>query len=254
MRTIFLGKHIGGNNHCLGLNALKYLMDNKDFEIIKCVTTHKDLLYDFCVHNNIDVTNDISDCYDINDIDLVISYGFGNLISETLINNSNIGCINFHPAPLPEWRGMGGVFNFAIYEEVSEWGVTSHFVDKTFDTGDIIKLNTFEVDIENESVSSLTKKSHKELLNLFYEVVDIIIDYNLNKKSIPRLKQDGGRYISKKDFNGLRKINKNDTSDIIDKKIKAFFHPPYHGASIEIDNKEYSLLNSELLKKIKFGD
>jgi len=254
IRTIFLGKHIGGNNNCLGIDALKYLVNNDNFDIVKCVTVGKDLLYDFCVDSNIDITTNIDECYNIDKIDLVISYGFSNLIKEPLIINPKMGCINFHPAPLPEWRGTGGVFNFAIYEGVSNWGVTSHFVDQTFDTGDIIKLNSFEIDIDNETVFSLNKKSHIELINLFNEVVDIVVSCESKQQPIPRQKQVGGRYISVKDFNNLRKINKNDTTDVIDRKIKSFFHPPHHGAFIEIDNKEYSLLNSELLNKIKLED
>ena len=250
IKTIFLGKHTGGNNNCLGIDALEHLNASKNFDIIKCVTIGKDLLYDFCLNNDIDVTNNIEECYNINEVDLVISYGFAKLIKDTLINNSKIGCINFHPAPLPAWKGMGGVFNFAIYEQVTEWGVTCHFVDKTFDTGDIIKLNSFNIDTENETVHSLTKKSHEQLLRLFREVAELIVNCQHEGTSLPRKKQVGGRYISRQDFNNLRKIKKEDSSETIDRKIKAFFHPPHHGAFIEIDNKEYSLLNSELLKKI----
>ena len=39
-----------------------------------------------------------------------------------------IGCLNFHPAPLPDLRGVGG-YNVAILEGMREWGVSCHFVD-----------------------------------------------------------------------------------------------------------------------------
>ena len=252
IKTIFLGKHTGGSNNCLGIDALKHLITNKNYGVIKCVTVEKDLLYDFCTKNNIDVTNNIEECYDLKNIDLAISYGFSRLIKGKLINSCEIGCINFHPAPLPDWRGMGGVFNYAIYEQVTEWGVTSHFVDETFDTGDIIKVNRFDIDTKKETVNSLTKRSHNKLFELFQEVLNLVVESQNQQKPIPRKKQIGGRYISRADFNNLRKINKEDTAEIIDRKINAFFHPPYHGASIEIDNKEYSLINTELLKRINW--
>tara|TARA_Y100000593_G_scaffold92396_1_gene183905 strand:+ start:5648 stop:6412 length:765 start_codon:yes stop_codon:yes gene_type:complete len=253
IKTIFLGKHSGGNNNCLGIDALKYLI-NDDFDIVSCVTVEKDLLYDFCKNIGIDVVTDINECDDtFDDVDLVISYGFKNLIKEPLISNPKIGCINFHPAPLPEWRGMGGVFNFALYESLSEWGVTAHFVDDSFDTGDIIKVNRFDL-TDKETIFSLTKKSHIELINLFYDVIDMVLTNKDNPHLIPRKKQSGGRYISKSDFNKLREINETDSVDVIDRKIKSFFHPPYAGAFVKINNKEYSLINNDILKQIKFKD
>ena len=254
IRTLFLGKHTGGNNHCLGIDALKSLLNNEHFEVVGCITTQKDLLYDFCIKNKINVANNVKSCYNIRDIDLAISYGFSKLIKENLINKCRIGCINFHPAPLPEWRGMGGVFNFAIYEKESRWGVTSHYVDNKFDTGDIIKKNSITLRDEDYSISSLTKRSHTEMLKLFHETMNIVVKCELENIVVPRKKQEKGRYISTKDFEELRRINKNDSSDIIDKKIKSFFHPPYHGAYIMLDGKEYTLLNSEMLNKIEIKD
>lgn len=248
MKVIFLGKHTGGNNNCLGINALQYLIQKLEplpNSEIKCVVNSKDLLFNFCKNNNIDVTQDI-DNYNLNNIDLVISYGWGKLIKNKLIEKPKIGCINFHPAPLPEWRGMGGVFNYALYEQVKEWGVSAHFVDKTFDTGDIIKVNRFKIDSSKHNIISLTKISHEKLLSLYKEVIEII----LNNSSIPRFPQKEGRYISKKDLDQLREIKPTDTIEIIDKKIKACFCPPHHGAYITLKDKQYTIVNSEILNNI----
>ena len=155
MKIIFLGKHIGDNNNCLGLDALKYLYITKQLKNIKCVVKEKDLLYNYCIKNNIEVTHNIKN---YTNTDLIISYGWHKLIPKNIIESSRIGCINFHPAPLPEWRGMGGVFNFALFKEITEWGVSAHFVDENFDTGDIIKTNKFKINPTKETIYSLTKK------------------------------------------------------------------------------------------------
>lgn len=252
MKVIFLGKHTGGNNNCLGIDALQYLIQKLKFlpnSEIKCIVSSEDLLFNFCKNNNIDVTQDINN-YDLDNIDLVISYGWGKLIKNKLIENPKIGCINFHPAPLPEWRGMGGVFNYALYEQVEEWGVSAHFVDKTFDTGDIIKVNRFKIDPNKYSVYTLTKISHKKLLSLYKEVIEIILNNKLTPNSIPRFPQKEGRYISKKDLDQLREIKPNDIIEVINKKIKACFCPPHHGAYITLKDKQYSIVNSEILNNI----
>ena len=47
------------------------------------------------------------------DVDVVISFLFWKLIREPLVTLGRIGCLNFHPAPLPDLRGLGG-YNVAI--------------------------------------------------------------------------------------------------------------------------------------------
>jgi len=251
IKTIFLGKHPEKGGSCLGVDALKILLANEEIEVVGCVPNDEDLLWKFCIQNDIEIKT-IEDVEDqVDDVDLIISYGFMKKIKEPLISSPKLGCINFHPAPLPEWRGMGGTYNFAIFEEVEEWGVTGHFVDAGLDTGDIIQVDRFKINTSKETPISLSQKSHKKLLILFGNVVEKVVYYSNSNKPIPRKKQGKGRYISKIDFDELRKINDKDTAEIINKKIKAFWYPPHHGAYITIDGSEYSLVNNELLKKIK---
>ena len=73
---------------------------------------------------------------------MVISFLFWRLIREPLISLGRIGCLNFHPAPLPDFRGLGG-YNVAILEGLREWGVSCHFVDEGFDTGDLVEVERF---------------------------------------------------------------------------------------------------------------
>ena len=76
------------------------------------------------------------------DVDVVISFLFWKLIREPLVSLGRIGCLNFHPAPLPDLRGLGG-YNVAILEGMREWGVSCHFVDESFDTGDLVEVERF---------------------------------------------------------------------------------------------------------------
>ena len=254
IKVVFLGKHPKQAGSCEGVRALELLLDNPNVEVVGCVPNDKDFLWEFCKGNFVPIKTIKEVEEEIDQIDLVISYGFMKKIKEPLISSPRIGCINFHPAPLPEWRGMGGTYNYAIFEGVEEWGVTGHFVDEGLDTGDIIQVDKFKIDTTKETPVSLSKKSHKKLLILFGKVVEKVVYYNKSNKPIPRIKQGKGRYISKNDFDKLRKIDVTDTAEIIDKKIKAFWYPPHHGAYITIGDSEYSLVNKELLKKIKTRD
>ena len=44
------------------------------------------------------------------DVDVVVSFLFWNLIREPLLTLGRRGCLNFHPAPLPDYRGLGDVY------------------------------------------------------------------------------------------------------------------------------------------------
>lgn len=193
-----------------------------------------------------DLINDpsINSKIDLKNTDLVISFLFWNIIKKPLIDFPKIGCINLHPAPLPDFRGFSP-YSLAIYQNSSMWGVSAHFVDEKIDTGDIIKVNKFSINARNETAFSLEQKSQIELLKLFEEVIDTAIKTN----TLPRTKQSNGNYFSKKDFENLRKI-KNNSDDEIERKIRAFWYPPYDGAYVEINGKEYPIINKKLLEEI----
>jgi methionyl-tRNA formyltransferase len=183
--------------------------------------------------------------YALHDVDLVVSFLFWKKIRRPLIDLPRIGCINLHPAPLPDFRGLGG-YNFAIYEGAPSWGVSAHFVDESFDTGDIIKVRTFDIDPSEETAYSLEQKSQTMLVELFKQVVDIACETG----SLPRFPQGEGRYITKQDFERLKRIQPGDTVEQIERKIRAFWYPPFAGASIEIQGKTFTLVSEEVLAEI----
>jgi methionyl-tRNA formyltransferase len=194
-----------------------------------------------------DCLNGHSDQYDfdLKDVDLVISFLYWKLIKKPLIELPKIGCINFHAAPLPEFRGFSP-YSFAIYENSSYYGVTAHFVDECLDTGDIIKTIKFDIDSARETAYSIRKKSHVANLELLKEIVDEVLD----KGFLVGVSQGAGRSFSKNDFEKIRKINSHDARDVIDRKIRAFWCPPFAGATVELNGKEYTLINEEIINSL----
>lgn len=181
----------------------------------------------------------------LEEIDLIVSWLYDKKIKEPYISNPKLGCINFHPAPLPEYRGRGGC-NLAILEKLSKWGVTAHYVNEDYDKGDIIKKTYFDFDYRSETAYSLKKKTNKYLLELFKEIVYLFA--NKGKQSGIEQSKDEGRYLSKKQMLDLMRIDIE--KDDIENKIQAFWFPPYTGAYIEIKGKKYTLVNEIVLKKI----
>ena len=52
----------------------------------------------------------------------------------------------------------------------------------------------------------------------------------------------------------MKIISSDDTSDMINKKIRAFWAPPFSGATLKIGFEEYTLVNRVILEKIKRGE
>lgn len=250
-QIIFMGRKIGG------AKALSYLIDKK--LRIRFVVTDRDdkknqSIIEISNKYKIPITTD-TDIYlkirnkssEIKDVDLVISYLFWKRIKKPLIDLPKIGCINFHPAPIDEFKGRAG-YNTAILDSKNKYGVTAHFIDsEEFDIGPIIRINRFAIDPLHETALSLEKRSQKELLKLYYWVINRLIQ----KKSFKCLRNDKGLYLNKKQFEDLKLVNlQKDSLEVINRKIRAFFYPPYDGAIIKWKGQTFTLINREILQQI----
>jgi methionyl-tRNA formyltransferase len=176
------------------------------------------------------------------DVDLVVSFLFWKRIREPLLSLGTIGCLNFHPAPLPDMRGLGG-YNVAVLEGMREWGVSCHFVDADFDTGDLVEVERFPIDPDTATAFSVDLESQERLFELFGRVMERA----LAGEELPRAPQGPGRYVTREEFESLRRVR---PGDDVERKLRAFWYPPYPGALIEVDGRELTLVGDELLAQV----
>ncbi len=175
------------------------------------------------------------------DVDVVISFLYWRLIREPLISLGRSGCLNFHPAPLPDFRGLGG-YNVAILEGLPEWGVSAHFVDERFDTGDLVEVERFAFDVATATAYSLDLQSQEHLLGLFKRTVGRLSA----GEPLPRTPQGEGRYVTREEFEALRRVR---PGDDVSRKLRAFWYPPYPGAVIEVNGRDLTLVDERLLEE-----
>src|SRR5690349_20036572 len=90
------------------------------------------------------VTCTIKDNIPLKSFDLGISYCYPKKIIEPLLSTPKKGFVNYHPAPLPKYRGPTEL-DKAIENKEVHWGVTVHYMDKNYDTGPIIKIKNIEL-------------------------------------------------------------------------------------------------------------
>jgi len=177
--------------------------------------------------------------------DLVVSYLYWKKIKEPLISLPKYGCINFHPAILPDWKGTAG-YNIAILYKLKEWGASAHYVDRNIDTGKIIRVYRFNFDYRYETAKSLEQKTQELQCDLYRSVITDIIQGNLTPDElVPNI---GGTYIPRKEMLSMMKIDP--IKDDITLKCHAFWFPPW-GATIELKGKEYILIDDFIASQIK---
>jgi len=181
---------------------------------------------------------------DLANVDLVLSFLFWKRIRPPLIELGSVGCLNFHPSPLPDIRGLGG-YNVAILEGLAEWGVSAHFVDEAFDTGDIVRVDRFAIDPDSETALSLDMVSQERLLAMFGEVVD----QAAAQRELPRSPQGEGRYVTREEFEEMRRVRPGDPPELTERRMRAFWYPPHDGATIEVAGRTLTLVDRRLLEQ-----
>lgn len=104
--------------------------------------------------------------------DLVLSIYLNQLIKTELITLPSQGTLNIHPALLPRHRGLFPYF-WVIAAGETETGVTIHWVDQKFDTGDLFLQERLTVE-PTDTIISLSYKCAVTGAAMLVEAVKLV--------------------------------------------------------------------------------
>jgi methionyl-tRNA formyltransferase len=127
-----------------------------------------------------------------------------------------------------------------VLEALDEWGVSCHYVDERFDTGDLVQVDRFPIDPATATAWSVDLDSQEHLYQQFTDVMDRL----LAGEELPREAQGEGRYISGDEMYGQRRIRP------AERKLRAFWYPPWPGALVEVDGRELTVVDDGLLEEL----
>ena len=123
-------------------------------------------------------------------IDLIVLAGFLKLIPHELIDIFRNRIINIHPALLPSFGGKG-MYGSNVHKAVFESsakvsGATVHFVDYTYDTGNIIAQKCVDIsDVKSpEEIAERVIKIEHELLPFVLKIIALGKVSIVNKRVI----------------------------------------------------------------------
>ena len=179
-----------------------------------------------------------------NKIDLLASMSFDQIFKNEIINAINNNIINCHAGKLPFYRGRN-ILNWALINGEKDFGITTHFVNKKIDTGDIILQKIFKIS-KNDDYKSLLIKSHNECAKIIFKTIKKI--QNNDYKATPQNKFSKKSSYFKKRVMGDEIINLKQKSYHIKNFVRALVEPgPI--ARINLKNNQICVKKISILNK-----
>lgn len=174
--------------------------------------------------------------------DYIICFRSFFVIPKEILDNASVAAINFHPAP-PEYPGSGCI-NFALYDEVTEFGVTAHLMNEYIDNGEIIEVHRFPITL-NDNLSTALARTHSELLKLCSEFITGIYlqggEFIKERLAASMHERWDGKARLLSELEALQKIDPNMPEKELKRVIRATYikdYPPFvelHGFRFFLD-------------------
>ena len=158
----------------------------------------------------------------------VISFVSPWIVPDPLLKRATGACINFHPGP-PAYPGIG-CYNFALYDEVAEYGVTCHHMAAKVDSGAIVRVKRFPV-LPSDSVATLKDRSMNAMLELLFEMVGLLV----SGRPLPESEERWTRApFTRRELNELGRVTADMPPEEIRRRYRAMNYPPFPGLFMDV--------------------
>ncbi len=172
--------------------------------------------------------------------DIIVVVAYGKILPEYVLKFPKYGCINVHGSLLPEYRGASPIQR-AVIDGKKVTGVTTMYMDKGLDTGDMLMTREYEIG-ENTNTGEAFDDLAKIGAELLLETLD-----GLEKGTITPVKQDEAKATyAEKIFKDECAVNFDDNAQTVHNKIRGLY--PFPGAFCYHDGKMLKLCESRLYK------
>lgn len=115
--------------------------------------------------------------------EIIVVVAYGKLLPEYVLSFPPKGCVNMHASLLPKYRGAAPI-QWSILNGETETGVTSMYMEKGLDTGDMILKSVVPI-LETDTAETLHDKLADCAASLAVETLQ-----EISEGTAPREKQD----------------------------------------------------------------
>jgi len=180
--------------------------------------------------------NQLKNLFSSKDWQILISFGTSVIVPTSILRKKNLISINIHAAS-PSYPGRDP-HHFAVYDRVSEYGATMHFMSENVDEGSIIDVEFFDVKETDMPVDLLNSSiaSGLSLLKCFLK--------SYKKGNTPKANLSyswNGKKRSRNDFVKLCEITPNISAEEFSRRYKACQMPGYQNLYFYLYKKRFIL-------------
>jgi methionyl-tRNA formyltransferase len=179
--------------------------------------------------------------------DIIFNIAFIQIYKPPVLSLPRIGCVNFHPGPLPQYGGLNP-WVWAIINNETEYGVTLHYMREKVDAGEILGYEKFSID-GDETGLSLLLKCYQHGATLFRKVLRNIIE---NKVILtPQDLTKRTYFLNRIPYDGLIDINWD--VERIERFVRAMsfapFPNPYSPAMVRFNDNQFIITKATVLER-----
>lgn len=182
--------------------------------------------------------------------DIIVVVAYGKILPEYVLKFPKYGCINVHGSLLPEYRGASPIQR-AVIDGKKITGVTTMYMDKGLDTGDMLLRREYEIK-ENTNTGEAFDDLAKIGAELLLETLKGLEDGTIT----PVPQEHEKATYAEKIFKDECAVSFDETKETVHNKIRGLY--PFPGAFCYHNGKMLKLCESRLcrneVKDAKVGE
>lgn len=172
--------------------------------------------------------------------DVIVVAAYGQILPESILGLPKYGCINIHASLLPKYRGAAPI-EWSIIDGEEKTGVTTMYMEKGLDTGDMIEKTEILIE-RDDTAESLHDKLAGAGAKLILSTLDMV-----GAGTAPRIKQNDEEscyaVMLKKE---MGKMDFTKSASELERLIRGLI--PWPCAYTVIDGKSVKLYSAEVRK------
>lgn len=177
--------------------------------------------------------------------DLGVSLLYHRILPPAVLRGFRRGIVNFHPAPLPHFRGSNAA-SHALLRGDARFGVSLHWMDEGVDTGDVIDVRWFPV-APADTARTLTLRAEDAIERAFVDWLPALLAGELPATPQAALRERlgvRGAYNSRRSLDALREVDTAAPPEQVWNQVRALDFPPFEPAYLRVAGRKVYLRTS----------
>ena len=196
------------------------------------------------------ITNELIFWKATSELDCLLVITFPYILSVELIDSIGVEIINFHFAPLPQYKGAQPAF-WLIKNGEKVGGITAHLITAKIDGGPVLHFERYPMSSVETYGGYMTKMSSLNV-KVIQKVLELLSKNNW-KKQLKAQKQSEAKYHSKPQFDDVR-IDWNTMKASEVEQLCRACNPWNKGAITTLGNVPIKIVEVEVVQGVRFSE